>query len=248
MSIFSGFKKNRGLPRCSAVIAAAGSSTRMDGEDKLFAELCGVPVLAHTLRAFQESPPVDEIIVVVRGEMLERAAELCRTYGIDKAGTVIAGGESRISSVYNGVLAASDKAGLIAIHDGARPCVDLRVIEDAIKAAAKLHAATPAVPLSSTVKRVSNGVVTETVSRGDLYEIQTPQVFDADLIKAALTKALKIGSEPGAAMEFTDDCMAVESIGFPVHITEGSRNNIKLTTREDMAIAEAFLGKPMPSL
>ena len=222
-------------PPCTAVIAAAGASARMDGEDKLFIEICGAPVLAHALMAYQNCALVNEIIIVVREDNLETAAGVCKAHGIEKAGKVIVGGETRFASVYNGVFAVSRDAGLIAIHDGARPCVDGRIIEQAIKAAAEHHAAVPAIPVSSTVKRAVRGVVTETVSRDDLYEIQTPQVFDADLIKAALTSAMK--NQSG----ITDDCMSVEMLGVPVHITEGSRSNIKLTTREDIIIAESVL-------
>ena len=242
MPLFSKSKNKRGaeIPQCTAVIAAGGASARMSGADKLFIEVCGAPVLAHTLRAFEHCPLVSEIIVVARTEMLERAAGICAEHGIAKAGRVIAGGDTRFDSVYNGVFAVSDESGLIAIHDGARPCVGARVIELAVKAAAKHHAAVPAIPVSSTVKRAAGGIVNETVSREGLFEIQTPQVFDADLIKAALTKALKIKGA-GALNELTDDCMAVEMLGVPVYISEGSRINIKITTQEDILLAEAFL-------
>jgi len=207
----------------------------MDGEDKLFCEICGAPALIHTLRAFEACGCVDEIVVVVRAAHLERVAALCKEYGISKAEKVMTGGASRLESVINGVFAVSDKARYIAIHDGARPCVDLSIIEKTLTAAIKFHAAAPAVPVTSTLKRADRGVVIETVEREGVFEIQTPQIFDAGLIKAALTKARK------KSIEVTDDCMAAELIGTPVHITEGSGHNIKITTKDDLTIAEAIL-------
>ncbi|MDR0489993.1 MAG: 2-C-methyl-D-erythritol 4-phosphate cytidylyltransferase [Oscillospiraceae bacterium] len=230
--------------KCSAVIAAAGSSKRMNGGDKLFLNICGAPVLSHTLAGFQKCGLIDEIIVVAHSDMLERVIEICKEYCIDKAAMVIVGGSTRLDSVRNGVLAVSKENRLIAIHDGARPCVDIDTIERAIVAASEHNAAAPAIPVSSTIKKVINGTVIETVDRESLFEIQTPQVFDADLIKAALANAAN------KSLNITDDCMAVELLGHPVHITEGSRNNIKLTTREDMSIAEAILlpsNMPLPN-
>ena len=226
-------------PFCSVVIAAAGSSERMCGEDKLFVDIAGTPALAHTLAAFQSIGLVSEIIVVARAEKFEHIGELCRQHGIEKATKVMAGGRTRLESVMNGVLAVSKKARIIAIHDGARPCVDSGVIERAISSASKHHAVAPAVPVSSTLRKAENGTVLETVDRDGLFEIQTPQVFTAEIIKAALTNAIN------KSAEVTDDCMAAELIGVKVRITEGSRSNIKLTTCEDIAIAEAILKKRM---
>ena len=222
-------------PFCSVVIVAAGSSRRMDGEDKLFAEILGVPVLAHTLAAFQICEGIGEIIVVVRKEALERVSRICMEHGITKASSIIVGGQTRLLSVINGVFAVSKKAKLIAIHDGARPCVSQEVIIRTLQAAAKYHAAAPAVPVGFTVKKVRDHSIIETVDRGELFEVQTPQIFDANLIKAALTNAVN------KSIEVTDDCMAVEAIGASVHVSEGSRHNIKLTTSEDIVIAEAIL-------
>jgi len=234
---FSKLKKARTkkIPTCSAVIAAAGSSQRMNGEDKLFVKIHGIPVLAHTLKAFQSCEYIKEIIVVTRDYYKGHVSDICSQYGITKAEKIIIGGQTRLVSVTNGVFAVSGKAKLIAIHDGARPCVDNGIIERAVESAVKYHAAAPAVPVSSTIKRVKNSMIIETVDRGDLVEIQTPQVFTSELIKAALTNA---GNK---SIDVTDDCKAVELIGATVRITEGSRNNIKLTTREDLIIAEAII-------
>jgi len=230
-------KTSEKSPVCSAVIAAAGSSARMKGEDKLFIEIDGMPVLAHTLKAFQSCELIDEIVVVVRDDQIERVGKLCQSFGIEKATKIMRGGGVRSESVLFGLLAVSKKAKLVAIHDGARPCVDADIIARTIKAAAVSHAAAPAIRVSSTIKRVKDNIVIETVDRENLFEIQTPQVFEANLIKAALTNAVN------KKIDVTDDCMALELVGARVHLTMGSRANIKITTSEDITIAGVFLGE-----
>jgi 2-C-methyl-D-erythritol 4-phosphate cytidylyltransferase len=222
-------------PSCSAVIAAAGISQRNDGVDKLLINVCGAPVIAHAIAAFQDHGLISEIIVVTREDRIEYISELCIQRGFSKVTGVIVGGATRLESVLNGVLAVSEKSRLIAIHDGARPCIGASVIENAVMAAAKHHAAAPGIQVSSTIKRVSEGIVLETVERESLYNIQTPQVFTAEIIKVALTNVFN------KSLPVTDDCMAVELLGIPVHITEGSADNIKLTTQEDFIFADAIL-------
>jgi len=230
--------KFRGKPPfCSAIIAAAGFSSRMGGDDKLLLDINGKPVLVHALIAFQNTSAVNEIIIVSTPDKFEHIGMLCRHYGIDKATKIMAGGQTRTESVLNGILAVSKGAQVIAIHDGARPCVDAGVIERAISAVSKHHGVAPAVPVSSTLKRAENGTVVETVDRNDLFEIQTPQVFTVEIIKAALQSAID------KSVDITDDCMAVELMGIPVYLSEGSRSNIKVTTSEDIVIAEAILRK-----
>jgi len=207
----------------------------MDGADKLFYEIDEVPALAYTLKAFQNCKLIGEIIIVTREDKAEQVGLLCKKYDIYKAGLIMIGGRIRLESVMRGVFAVSDKSRLIAIHDGARPCVGQAVITGAVSAAAVRHAAAPAVKITSTVKRVCDGVISETIDRENLYEIQTPQVFTTELIKGALTNAAD------CYPDITDDCMAVELIGFPVQITEGSQSNIKITTQEDINIAKAIL-------
>lgn len=229
------FSKNK-RPMCAAVIVAAGSSQRMGGEDKQLLQLNGKPVLAYSLETFEYCGLIGEIIVVTREDCIERVQEICAECGISKAAKIVPGGQTRTDSVMNGVFAATGKHRLIAIHDGARPCVTAEIIENAINAVTKaIHAAAPAVSVSSTIKKAQKGMVIETVDRGNLFEIQTPQVFTAEIIKGALTNA------KNKAIPVTDDCMAVEQLGVPVRLTEGSRNNIKITTREDIVIAEAIL-------
>jgi 2-C-methyl-D-erythritol 4-phosphate cytidylyltransferase len=224
-------------PNCTAVIAAAGTSARCNGEDKLMYNISGKPVLAHTIEAFEKSRLVHEIIVVTMAEKLEAIGKMCEDYGYNKVSLVLCGGMTRPESVINGIYAASKKSQLIAIHDGARPCPDVELLDKTIQKAAIYNAAAPAIPITSTIKRIEDGIIKETVDRESLVEIQTPQIFRAEIIKAALTNVIKKG------IEVTDDCMAVEIIGMPVYIVEGSRQNIKITTPEDLRLAELYISK-----
>ena len=236
LSILKGIKKLK-PPTCTVVIAAAGTSERCEGEDKLFFTINDKPVLAYTIEAFENCKLVNDIIIVTREDRLDDTTNLCAQYHFSKVSTVIKGGESRLESVLNGIHAASCKARLIAIHDGARPCIDIDIIEKTIKKAERYNAAAPAIPITSTIKKVTNGIIESTVNRESLYEIQTPQIFNADIIKSALTKAYR------KSIEVTDDCMAVEMIGMSINIVEGSRRNIKITNNQDFRIAEAFLNE-----
>jgi len=239
MSLFSLTKSIKSLkpPTCTAVIAAAGISVRCEGEDKLFYTVNDKPVLAYTLEVFEDCSLVNDIIVVAHEDRIESIGKLCAEYGFTKVSKIMKGGATRLESVMNGIYAASGKARLIAVHDGARPCIDIHLLEKTIHKAAKFNAAAPAVAITSTVKKAKDGVIKETVDREGLYEIQTPQIFRAELLKAALTNAAK------KKTEVTDDCMAVELIGVPVHIVEGSRKNIKITDNQDFRLIEAFLNE-----
>lgn len=226
-------KKKKAEPLCSAVIVAAGSSSRM-GFDKLLADVGGAPVLVRCMEAFQQAPSISEIVVVTREELVPEAARLCREFGLTKVTKVIRGGENRTQSARLGTLEAGRDVPLIAIHDGARPFVTVQVIEDAVAQAGKTGAAAPAVPVKDTVKEAADGLVERTLDRARLYAVQTPQVFDASLIRAALQKALDDG------MELTDDCAAVERLGMKVVLTAGDERNIKLTTPVDLLIGEGL--------
>ena len=229
--MFSFFKKIResSRPQCTALVAAAGSSSRMGGVNKLLEPLDGVPVLARTLTALQLARQVDEIVVACREEDLLPISDLCHTYGITKCSKVIRGGESRVHSVLLAALEASPESRLLAVQDGARPLVTPELI-------VRCGAAAPAVPLKDTVKEVRDGgAVERTLDRSSLRAVQTPQVFDAQLLKAALQDAL----EQGAAV--TDDCAAVERLGKVVFLVEGDEENLKITTPTDLVLAEAIL-------
>lgn len=222
-------------PYCAAVVAAAGSARRMEGIDKILADLGGMPVLARTLLALEQCPRIDEIVVVTRSDLCVPVGKLCRTFGIEKAKAVVKGGATRAESVRLGLLAISDQAELAAIHDGARPFVSPELLDRVLCAAAETGAAAPAVPVKDTIKRAEQGVVLETLDRSTLYAVQTPQVFQADFISAALYTCIQEG------VELTDDCSAAERLGKQVALVEGSYENIKITTPVDLAIGEALL-------
>ena len=227
-------QKKRQEPCCSAVVVAAGSSTRM-GMDKLMLPLDETPVIVYTLRAVQAAPSVGEIILVTREDLIVPMSQLCQDYASSKVTNVVRGGASRTQSVRLGTLEVSGDAQVIAIHDGARPFVSAEVIERAVAQAMETGAAAPAVPVKDTIKVAHDGVVESTPDRACLFAVQTPQVFESSLIKAALQKALDDG------LELTDDCAAVERLGMKVALTRGDERNIKLTTPEDLAVAQAIL-------
>ncbi|MGI6029414.1 MAG: 2-C-methyl-D-erythritol 4-phosphate cytidylyltransferase [Candidatus Heteroscillospira sp.] len=225
-------KKTR--PFCSVVIVAAGSASRM-GDDKLMLELCGVPVLARTLMTFDGCSCIDEIVVVTQSEKIVDVAHMCEKYAVKKVTKILTGGATRTQSALAGLSEIDEDARLAAVHDGARPLVTEEIISTAVHMAALNKAAAPAVKLKDTVKRVENGMVSATLPRDELVAVQTPQVFWPELIKGALTDAVQKG------LEFTDDCAALEAMGVPVYITDGSYENIKITTPEDIPAAEAIL-------
>ena len=226
--------RDRRRPYCTMIVPAAGESRRMGGGNKLLLPLEGEPVLAHTLRAIDAATLVDEIILSTRTECLAEMAELCRRCGLQKPVRVVVGGETRTHSVLAAALEANEKARLIAVHDGARPLIRPEQIDELIRFGERTYAAAPAVPVKDTVKRARDSLVEATLERSELFAVQTPQVFQVDLIKAALVKAL----EDGAAL--TDDCGAVERLGIGVSLTQGDYCNLKITTPEDLAVAEAL--------
>ncbi len=230
MSSISDFIRKAHHSYCTVVVVAAGNSTRM-GKDKLFLELDGVPVLARTLKALDGCQAVDEIIVVTRKETLDEIASMRDAYKLTKLKKVVIGGATRTESALAGVSEADKKAKIICIHDGVRPFVTNEIIEDVVHYAVLYHAAAPAVPVKDTIKMAAAGVVTETPDRSRLYAVQTPQAFQADIIKAALTKAVTDG------VSYTDDCAAVEAIGVHAYLSRGSEENIKITTPPDLFLA-----------
>lgn len=228
--------KNKTRPRCAALVAAAGSSSRMGGINKLLQPLDGMPVLARTLTALQLAEMVDEIIVATREEDLMEISDLCHTYGITKCTKVVCGGKTRAHSVMRAALEASPDTELLAVQDGARPLVTPQLIDRVIAVAVRCAAAAPAVPLKDTIKKVKDGgAVDTTVDRETLRAVQTPQVFSAELLKAALQSAID------KEIPVTDDCSAVEQLGKVVFLIDGEEENIKITTPSDLIIAEALL-------
>lgn len=221
------------LKYCGAVIVAAGNASRMGGIDKVMAELGGEPMIVRTVRTFQQSGVIREIVVVTRPDLIDRIREVCVDF--DKVKAVVAGGADRAESVNNGLKALSSKTKLAAVHDGARPLITQEVIDRAVRTAHIYAAAAPGMPVKDTVKIVRGDVVESTPDRSALQAIQTPQVFDYDLLTGALKKA----KDDKAAI--TDDCSAVERMGMAVRIVEGDERNIKVTTPMDLRIAELLL-------
>ena len=221
------------LQYCGAVIVAAGTASRMGGIDKVMAPLGGEPMIVRTVRAFQNCDAIREIVVVTRQDLIVRVMDLCA--GFEKVKAVIVGGADRQESVENGFRALSARVRLVAVHDGARPLVTNAVIDRAVRAAHTYGAAAPGVPVKDTIKIVRGGVVKETPDRSSLQAIQTPQVFDIHLLRAALKKA----RDDKAAI--TDDCSAVERMGMSVKVVEGDERNIKVTTPVDLKTAALYL-------
>ena len=221
------------LKKSGAVIVAAGSASRMGGIDKVMAPLGGEPMIARTVRAFQECDAVSEIVIVTREDLILPINNLCKAF--PKVKTVIAGGKTRQESVGNGLNALSKEVKLAAIHDGARPLITWQLIDWVVRAANTYGAAAPAIPVKDTIKTVEGGLVVNTPERSKLRAVQTPQVFDIDLLKGALLKAYQDGAE------VTDDCSAVERLGMKVKIVEGDEKNLKVTTPIDLKIAEMLL-------
>lgn len=218
---------------CGAVIVAAGTASRMGGVDKVMAPLAGEPMIRYSVRAFQECQVIREVVIVTRQDLMEKIAVLCKEY--PKVTAVVAGGNTRQESVELGLAALSDKVKVVAIHDGARPLITDEVIDRAVRAGSTYGAAIPAVPVKDTTKLVKGGVVADTPERSQLQAVQTPQVFDLDLLKAALKKAYD------DEVTVTDDSGAVERIGMKVKVVSGDERNIKVTTPQDLKIAEVLL-------
>ena len=221
------------LKYCGAVIVAAGSASRMAGIDKVMAPLEGEPMLLRTVRAFQDSDVIKEIVVVTRPDLLMQVTGLCKN--LTKVTAVVAGGKDRPESVRLGMNALSDKVKLAAIQDGARPLITGAVIDRTVRAANTYGAAAPGIPVKDTIKTVKGGLVSETPDRSTLKAVQTPQVFDVNLLRGALAKAKADG------VQVTDDCTAVENLGMSVKIVEGDERNIKVTTPMDLKLAQMLM-------
>ncbi len=224
------------MGKVCAVIVAAGRSTRMGGVDKTFAPILGVPLVAHTLDRFESSPLVDEIVLVLSEDYLDRGRKLVQERGYRKVAHVCSGGRRRQDSVRNGLeqLPACD---WVIVHDGARPCLDEAMLQRGLAAAAGCGSAVAGVAVKDTIKLVSpDQMVSETLDRSRLWAAQTPQVFRYGL----LLEAHRAWTE-NAAGDVTDDAAMVEALGHPVRMFQGSFQNLKVTTAEDLVVAEVFL-------
>jgi 2-C-methyl-D-erythritol 4-phosphate cytidylyltransferase len=221
----------------AVVIVAAGVSRRMQGQDKLWTPLAGRITLARTVDVFDASPIIDTIILVVSTERLPAARELCRHEQWGKIAAIVPGGLRRQDSVLAGLdslLQTAPTCQWVMIHDGARPLVTPATLAAGLKAAQEHRAAIAAVPVKDTIKAVQQGIVSTTLDRSQLWSVQTPQVFSLPLIHAAY-------HNPVAHNDVTDDATLLERVGQPVAIFLGDYTNIKITTQEDLLLAEAFL-------
>jgi len=227
--------------KCTAIVLAAGQGKRMGTKvQKQYLEIDGKPVLYYSLHAFEKSEIIDEIILVVGENQSEYCKdEIVSKYGIGKVKKIVQGGAERYHSVWNGLQEVDDE-GYVFIHDGARPFVDEEILTRAYKDVQKCKACVIGMPVKDTIKLAdSNGFVNETPERSLLWMIQTPQVFESSLVKKAYALLMEQKS-----IQVTDDAMVVEQmLGHKVKLTEGSYENIKITTPEDLDIAEIFVKK-----
>jgi 2-C-methyl-D-erythritol 4-phosphate cytidylyltransferase len=229
--------KKRKSAFVSAIIVAAGAGSRMGGVDKQQIMLLdGVPIVARSIQQFQDCPRIAEIVVVCREEEIANFYHILRDFGLDKVVSVVAGGAQRQNSVFAGIAACSEEADFFAIHDGARPLILPEQIENCLSAAMEYGAAAVGVPVKDTIKiETPDHFIKATPDRGSLKAIQTPQIFAAKLYREAM------GQAKAAGRFYTDDCQLVEHAGGKVYIAEGSYENIKITTPEDIAHANAIL-------
>lgn len=235
------FKKENNSPAAAdrpfvtAVIVAAGNSTRMGGVNKQFLLIDGVPVLIRSLLAFAECDFINEIVISAREEDIPKMYSMIREYRVLKVKEIVKGGETRQQSVFNAIRVSSPFSEYFAIHDGARPLVSEKEIADTVRTAFETKAAATAVRLKDTVKIADeNGMIISTPDRSKLWAVQTPQVFERRLYLSAID-AVKDSEN------FTDDCKLIEEYGAQVRLVEGSYDNIKITTPGDITLAEAII-------
>ena len=235
--------------KSTAIVLAAGQGKRMGTKvQKQFLDLCGKPVLWYSLQAFETSAWVDEMILVTGEDLISYCKEeIVEKYGFRKVKAVVAGGTERYHSVYQGLQAISDvEQRIVFIHDGARPFLTEEMIERAYKETLEHSACVVGMPVKDTIKIADeNGFIRETPKRSLVWQIQTPQVFDAELIVPAYRQVIEQEQELLAkGIQITDDAMVVETMcAHPVKLVQGSYENMKLTTPEDLKVAEAFLNK-----
>ena len=221
----------------AAIIVAAGASRRMQGRDKLWTPLAGRIILARTIDVFEASPLIDNIVLVPSSERLADTRALCNNEGWHKIAAIVPGGARRQDSVCAGLdalAAVTPTTQWVMIHDAARPMVTPAILEAGLKAAQEYQAAIAAVPVKDTIKLVQEGRVMTTLDRSQLWAIQTPQVFSFPLIHQA-------HHSPAAMGDVTDDASLVEQLGHPVTIFPGAYTNLKITTEEDLFLAEALI-------
>lgn len=223
----------------SAIIPAAGKGQRFGSQlNKQFVELKGRPLLYYTLRQFELSTAIDEIILVVPEAWLpEIPSVFVEQYQFSKIKKIVSGGKERFESVANGLQQIDSRADMVVVHDGVRPFISTQLIAESVDACAIYRAVALAVPVKDTIKVVEQGVVQKTLDRSVLWAVQTPQVFQANLLREAYAQL------PGLSQSVTDDAMLVEALGHPVRIIAGDYRNIKITSPDDLHLAEFFISQ-----
>ena len=224
-------------PYVSAIVVAAGSGSRMKaGRNKQYLYLNGKPILAHTLQAFEKCPTIDEVVLVISAQdedMCEK--EVLKPNQFHKVKAIAFGGETRQESMYKGLMRVHPKGEIVVTHDGARPLIHPKTLTRCVEETL-IHGATiVAVPVKETIKVVRDDLtVMETPPRAQLWSVQTPQTFRKALLLEAHLRAMEEG------FTGTDDAMLVERLGHPVKIVKGNYENIKITTPEDLILAESI--------
>lgn len=224
-------------PICTAVIVAAGKGKRMGTEiSKQFLPLCGKEILAHTVEKFEKAEKIRDIILVTGEDSLQDVQDMTQEYGWKKIRSIVAGGKERQDSVWNGLQEVSVDAEIVLIHDGVRPFVTEDILDVSMETALEMGGCVAGVPAKDTIKVCnSENIAVDTPDRSTLWQIQTPQTFRRELIMKAYEQAKEDG------FVGTDDASLAEYSGYPVKVIMGSYRNIKITTKEDLLIGEAFL-------
>ena len=221
----------------SGIIVAAGRGERMGSDvDKAFLSLGSKPVLIYSLQAFEKCVDIDEVILVVRKERVESARYAAQMFGCTKVRKIVAGGTQRQLSVANGLAELSEEVDVVAVHDGARPCVTPALISETIRSARQFGSGVAAVKITDTVKEVEKGIIiSKTVDRTKLWRMQTPQTFKRELLEQALELVRK------KKLTVTDDASAVEFVSRAVRLVPSSSANIKITSPDDLVLAAALM-------
>ena len=224
-------------PICTAVIVAAGKGKRMGTDiSKQFLPLCGKEILTHTVEVFEKADRIRDIVLVTGTDSLQDVQDMVREYGWQKVISVVAGGKERQDSVWNGLQAVSEDTEIVLIHDGVRPFVTEEILDLSIETAVEMGGCAAGVPAKDTIKVCnSENIAVDTLDRSTLWQIQTPQTFRKELIVKAYEQAKAEG------FLGTDDASLAENSGYSVKVIMGSYRNIKITTKEDLLIGEAFL-------
>jgi len=221
-----------------AIVVAAGKGTRLGGDrPKQFLQLAGVPVIIHTLKQFERSKRINEVIMVLPAEDTAGFESLAQKFELSKVRRIVAGGSTRAQSVRNGLAAIVD-AEIVAVHDGVRPLVTPEEIDEVVGAAERAGAAILTAPVADTIKRVESDRIVETVSRAELRRALTPQCFQFEVLKRAYERLDELES---AGVEITDESFLVERLGLKIVSVAGSARNIKITNADDIALAEVLI-------